>query len=396
MIKFGIRHNLLYPMMLASFTFMRNVENILMRKLLDFNGSVILTLIMFFAEFISGLILYKYQLRMSKKKGTTLMGISLKQNSSYKSNSNSNNITLYILIFSISLFDFTEFTIINYYFPKCHYQSNTLVIRLQNLATLFSSFFYKYLLKFNIFKHQKLSILIIFFCLISIIISENFYVVNIEEYFSIIILMLVNYFFFSLIGITEKFLLEKTYINPFQMLMIEGIFGIILTSIFSIFVENPFKEIKHFYNKNKENNKNMYLVFSLFICFLLNAGKNIYRVSTNKLYSPMTIMLTESIMDPFLIIYYHICENDLSNYFWFIINIVLSFIMVFFGFVFNDFLVLYCCNLEHDTHYEISRRTSKKENNRLLSEIEVSLNDEYLVRLGKENELNNPKNLFNI
>ena len=84
MIKFGIRHNLLYPMMLASFTFMRNVENILMRKLLDFNGSVILTLIMFFAEFISGLILYKYQLRMSKKKGTTLMGISLKQKSSYK------------------------------------------------------------------------------------------------------------------------------------------------------------------------------------------------------------------------------------------------------------------------------------------------------------------------
>ena len=76
----------------------------------------------------------------------------------------------------------------------------------------------------------------------SIIISENFYVVNIKEYFPIIFLMLVNYFFFSLIGITEKFLLEKTYINPFQMLMIEGIFGIILTSIFSIFIENPFKE----------------------------------------------------------------------------------------------------------------------------------------------------------
>ena len=110
----------------------------------------------------------------------------------------------------------------------------------------------------------------------------------------------------------------------------------------------------------------------------------------------MTLILTETMMDPLFIIYYHFFENDLYNIFWFIINAIISFIMVFFGFVFNDFLVLYCCNLEHDTYYEISRRASKKENNRLLSEIEVSLNDEYLVRLGKENELNNPKNLFNI
>ena len=379
MIKFGVRPNLLYPMMLTSFTFMRNLLFIIMRKLLDFNGSVILTLIMFLSEFISGLILYKNQTRISKNKEVTLMGISIKPNSSDKSNSY--DINLYILLFSISLFDFMEFITANYYFPKFHYESNTLVLRLKNLATLFSSFFYKYLLKLKIMKHQKVSLIIIFLCLLIIIISEYFYSVvindyNLNSFREIIILMLVNYLLFSLIDINEKFLLEKTYINPFQMLMIEGIFGIILTSFFSFIVKNPFDELKDFYNDNKDNNKNIYFILCLFICFFLNGGKNVYRVSTNKLYTPMTIMLTESIMDPLLIIFYHFCENDLSNILCFIINLIISFIMVFFGFVFNDFLILYCCNLEHETYQEISRRASKKENERLLSEIEVSLDDE--------------------
>ena len=207
--------------------------------------------------------------------------------------------------------------------------------------------------------------------------------------------MLVNYSLFSLMDVSEKFLLEKTNINPFQMLMIEGIFGLIFTSIFSFF-ENPFEEIKDFYNDNKDNNKFIFLILFLLIYFLFTAGKNVYRISTNILYTPMTLILTDSIMAPLLIIYYHFWENDLYNIFWFIINVIISFIMVFFGFVFNDFLVLYCCNLEHETYYEISKRAAKKENDKVNADIEISITDEYLIYLERDNDSNKQTNLFNL
>ena len=397
MIKIGIRHNLVYPMMLTTFTFLRNVGCILMRRQLKFKGPVVLTLTMFLSEFISGFILYKYQIKHSKAK-SSLMGIRIKQNFSDKSNST--DITIYIILFSVALFDFIEFIITNNYFPKLDYESNSLDVRLHNLSTLFSAFFYHFLLKSNILKHQKLSLLVILFCLIIIMILEFFYSVIIKEYifknfFEVIFLMLVNYSLFSLMDVSEKFLLEKTNINPFQMLMIEGIFGLIFTSIFSFF-ENPFEEIKDFYNDNKDNNKFIYLILFLLIYFLFTAGKNVYRISTNILYTPMTLILTDSIMDPLLIIYYHFWENDLHNIFWFIINLIISFTMVFFGFVFNDFLVLYCCNLEHETYYEISKRAAKKENDKVNADIEISITDEYLIYLERDNDSNKQTNLFNL
>ena len=55
--------------------------------------------------------------------------------------------------------------------------------------------------------------------------------------------------------------------------------------------------------------------------------------------------------------------------------------MNFFSLVYNDFLILYCCNLEHQTYYEISKRAYDIEKIRPLQDLEirVTLNDEYEV-----------------
>ena len=59
-IKFGIRHNLFYPFMIIVFVSLRKVDSIIMSKYIKFNGSILLTLIMFLSEFITGLVLYLY------------------------------------------------------------------------------------------------------------------------------------------------------------------------------------------------------------------------------------------------------------------------------------------------------------------------------------------------
>ena len=52
-------------------------------------------------------------------------------------------------------------------------------------------------------------------------------------------------------------------------------------------------------NSLKINNNIGLLIFLLIIYFILTYFKNIYRVLTIKIYSPMTRALAESIVDPF-------------------------------------------------------------------------------------------------
>ena len=55
--------------------------------------------------------------------------------------------------------------------------------------------------------------------------------------------------------------------------------------------------------------------------------------------------------------------------------------MNFFGLVFNDFIILYCCNLEHETYYEISKRAYNIEKIMPLQNFEIreTIDDEYEI-----------------
>ena len=65
-----------------------------------------------------------------------------------------------------------------------------------------------------------------------------------------------------------------------------------------------------------------------------------------------------------------------KNYFYFIINIIIAFIISFFGCVFNEFLVLSFCGLDHETHFSVSiRAENAKELKLLLDDESDSINE---------------------
>ena len=153
------------------------------------------------------------------------------------------------------------------------------------------------------------------------------------------------------------------------MLMFEGIYGFIMTLIFTFTKKkNPFQNIQI---KGVLN----YILFiiGLIFYFLLSGAYNSYRVAVNKLYSPITLSLTYCFLDPILFIYYEVIgyyytsdednnNNDpnislLDYNYIFIINIILSFFIVFFICIYNEIFVLFCFNLEKDTYHEISNRS---------------------------------------
>ena len=81
----------------------------------------------------------------------------------------------------------------------------------------------------------------------------------------------------------------------------------------------------------------------------------------------MAKTLTDYILNPFYLIYDFFIGNDFHNgkepnYIYFSINLVISFIISICGCVYNEFIVLFCCELEFDTHNQISKRATIMEN----------------------------------
>ena len=174
-IKIGIRHNLLYPLMMIIFTFFRTTDSLYMSKEIGFKGSLLLTLIMFLSEAIIGLIFFIRHLKLiSEGENPKLNQTDLIYNTLNPINIEipDSNLKMYILIFFASFFDFNLFSIQTFYFPKLTDVSKSFDIRVRSILTISDGFFCYYLLKLKIYKHQKLSLFIICLSLIIVIIIE--------------------------------------------------------------------------------------------------------------------------------------------------------------------------------------------------------------------------------
>ena len=361
-----------------------------MVKVIGFNGgSLLLTQIMFLSEIIFGLILFKYNKKLLSKrknnnKETKFMGIKLikkKAAMSYIDGS----FKLYIFIFLVAYFDFIEFVLKTLYLPhlpvlKNSKLSKSLDIRLRGILVISSALLCYFLLKFPTYKHKKVSLLIIVICLILIIISEYFRELNkIKVLTYYLVLSFFDHFFNSFKDVIEKYLLEYNYLNPFQTLLIEGIFGFLMAFSYTFINERfvkEYNEINTLKNNKNGNIKVFYLVICFLFYFIFSGGKNIYRVLTNKLYSPTTKSLADSILDPFLILFYYFDGDFDYHKIHFIINIILSIIFVFCACVYNELFILFCFGLQHDTYREISTRSIKSESLSELADDYVYNNDE--------------------
>lgn len=387
MIKIGIRKNLIYPTIFSISSLLRDIQFIFIENRIE-NIGLLLSLNVSLAEALSGFIFYRFHinfLKQGKKEETnsTIMGIKLIKPKKKKIKNPDSNLIIFIYIFIAGLFDFSFFDLNVFFSPSnSHnysskiYISPSLNIRLRAILTFYSAILSYILLKIPIYKHQKCSLIVLGFCLISFLIIEISFLYNVENvliFFLCILSRLVSQIFFCYVDIIEKYLFEYDYVNPYQMLMLEGIFGTILTIIFFI-IYNPFKGISESYSESKTKiGFVLVLIFYNILFFVLSGIKNIYRVMTNKVYNPTTKNLADVVFDPILLIIFYYYKNDYKDKdkkidkrgLIFALNLIISIIMVFSCCVYNEFFVLFCCDLEHNTHRQISSRSTSISENRL-------------------------------
>ena len=371
MIKFVSRPNIIYLVQLIIWNVLRKIEKTIISEVFDFGSSTIFSLLMFIGEFLAGLILTRYQNKFLNTRSSTLTNTSTRTNINLIQNQNEitrpdNVFILYILLFITAFYDFVEFTLSVSYLGKFYNISGSLESRLGGILTISAALFFYFLLKFQIFKHQFFSLLTIGICLILVIISEFIFqeidiFLSYGKFVGALFIIFLIHFFNSLLDSIEKYLFEYDYFNPFKTLMWEGFFGTIITLIYC-FIDNYFNKLVIYYN-NKSTGKFVGLIFLLFLYIILCGGRNAFRVVTNKIYSPMVKSLTDYLLNPIYdIIEFSRGKDYLSfgkrNIGYFIINLILSLIITICGCVYNEFIVLFCCKLEYNTHHEISQRAS--------------------------------------
>ena len=72
----------------------------------------------------------------------------------------------------------------------------------------------------------------------------------------------------------------------------------------------------------------------------------------------MARSLIDYLLNPFIYIFFYFLENEFfDNLVYFIITEFICLVMSFFGCVFNEYIILYFCGLQHETQDEIANRS---------------------------------------
>ncbi len=372
MIKVSLRPNLIYPLYLIIWTFLRKIVSILISKLFKFNGSVIYTFLMFLGEMVGGFIFYRYQ----KEVGNNKIKFELSKESILISRLRKTEMKrvdgipkIIFLVFMTSFFDFFEFILSTYYISKIKHKSNTLQIRLGGILIIISSFVCWVSLKLSHFRHQIFSLGVIGISLFFLILSEFFFqkydiILTVRDLFFAIVLSIMSHLSIAFNNTIEKYLIDFNFLHPFLVLTIQGIIGFCFTFICAIY-ENPIPSLKMLYSNNSSGMFILFL-FLLLLYTFFGAFKNIYRMDTIMLFSPMNKHLADIIINPIYIIYYFSVGEDFinlgkRNYFYFFINLSILILFDICGLIYNEFLILSCYGMDYNTYSSISLRASKLE-----------------------------------
>ena len=363
MIKIRLRRNLLYLLALYSSYFIRKIVSIIIDNVYQLNAPFIYLYMMTLGETMGGLAVYFYQnYNWNKKKEVKYFGLKLIYNKIKATNTDWIGKKILLILFA-GFFDFTEFIIVVFFVPKLARTSPSIKTRLGCLATITSSLICVYALRFPIGRHQICSLIFMGLSFLATLILEIILKSDEQDlgrFISAHAIIMVYLMLISFNDCTERYLANYNFLNPFFILAGEGIFEFVISIFYSI-NKDPFKGIIDEYNENSTG-KFALLIIILFIYLILSAVVNAYKVYCNVIYTPMARSLTEYFLNPLTNIYYYINENDFhNNYIYFIISEIVCIIMDFSFYVFNEYVILSCCDLDYDTRDEIHDRGSRPE-----------------------------------
>ena len=161
-----------------------------------------------------------------------------------------------------------------------------------------------------------------------------------------------NYGSIALIEVLEKFLMEIHYVNCYAIVFFEGLFDCILF-MFYVIVFCDFKN--DFVAPFKDMLRNNILGFILSI--LGKIGYDVCRIQTNYNFTPTHRFIVDMLHSFMLLFMINLSEKEQ----FFLVFAFGGFVFCFSGsLIYNELVILYCCNLNYYTTFEIEERGSRE------------------------------------
>ena len=398
MIKIRFRKNLIYLFIyyISAFIDVTIIGNVFYSQF-DFNPIKICIYIYPLENIIGGLIVFLYQ-RNSVKKNQEIKYFGLDIYHNQKNIVIDGMFKKILLIFIAAYFNYYNIIVSLFYYIE--YIPLSMDLRLSSIQIIVSAFICAFTFDFKIKKHHKVSLIVIGITLFLSISHDLWYIiyykyknlrVPIFQYF----ISLYYYIGYSFNNCIEKYLVDTDYMNPFSVLMIEGAFQLLMAFLTPIWNYNPFKD---FTQEKVKNNLTLFIfLFILYILFQIVV--NIYRIYCNVIYTPMARSLIDYFLNPFINIYFFFAERkDFENVPYFIITEIFCCVMSFFGCVFNEYIILYCCGLESETQDEIADRACFRVSERPMrnTELKAIINKEDDDNDENDNDINDSETIISL
>lgn len=284
----------------------------------------------------------------------------------------------YLLIGGLGAIDFIGYVFIN--ISSMQSSGSVLGYQLKPCQIITTALFSIFILKLPLHLHHICSILAIMVG-IFFIIGAVAYILRLNG--TIIIIFLLTYTCFSLKDVGEKWLMEKQFYSPFRILLFEGLVGMIVS--IPIFIAAYFTKCQNgwaFCKVGSPVETFSLLITSVFsakavgYCFallILNGGLNLSNILANHLLSPTHKSVGDTVSSIILatnmLVDNQIKQNVIFN--WALI-VPGDIIILLACLVFNEIIVLYCCNLHKNTKVEIMQRSEKEFEMLSVSENDIS------------------------
>ena len=377
MIRFVFRKNNFYPLMLLLFILLRLIiDKILKIHPYKNNIDFLISFLIFFSQSLIGSLSYLYYNCRKKKEDEKYFKLVPSSSAGSVSNytgsifipkinevKDTKTKKIFLIIFA-SFFNFVgciirSADILN--FGKREENNGQLEVRIRSIQIIISSLLCFFTLRLNIYKHQKLSLIVISVLLVVIISLEFVITSSWKNKIASMVFCIISCLSRAFLDVTEKYLFDYDYINILFMLIYEGLIGLFLFIIYFIVNKTYHEQGKNILEDMSKSNWQLATFILLILAYTVISGfRNAYRVTTNKFYSPMSRALFESTLDPFVFIYnfftIHKYEENYVKWIYFSVVLFSLLVIAFFSLIYNDFLVLNCCGLAYNTYSGINSR----------------------------------------
>ena len=232
-------------------------------------------------------------------------------------------------------------------------KSNTSILNI-----LITSLFYYLIFKIKLFKHHYLSVILIILIgiVVDIVLGNLQYDIN--NNFILIILRILREATYSLSSVIDKYIMEKKFGSPYEILLANGLITSPLLIIFAL-IDYYFIGIDNY--KEYFNNFNVIELLVVFGVIITQLGLNLCILLTNKNNSPCHIF----IIFIFGQLAYYIDFTGIS-----ILVIFCLIFILFLSFIFNEIIEINLLGLSDNTRKNISKR-AEMEDIKLMTECDL-------------------------